>query len=310
MSTRVDVEEIEVTRGEYVLAFVLGVFLLVGGLWAYFQIDDVVRDETFRDPAAALTAPERTTLNRRDAAVRRAATARARARERRAALVDSREAYRTALDAGRQDAGLEREYRQDQARYEAALALSRRRTAQARAARAAARPVDARLARLQRAEDERAEDERRRDELVTAGLRLVLVLGLLAASLALMVRQRRRRSRWAVAGYAGVGAAGVLALVMGVDYLTEWFDPVDLGPLVLSLLGVAVTLVALGALQRHLARRLPGRRVRRGECPFCGFPTGRGDHCEGCGRTVIAPCARCAAPRRVGTSHCAACGEV
>ena len=94
MSTRVDVEEIEVTRGEYVLAFVLGVFLLVGGLWAYFQIDDVVRDETFRDPAAALTAPERTTLNRRDAAVRRAATARARARARRAALVDSREAYR------------------------------------------------------------------------------------------------------------------------------------------------------------------------------------------------------------------------
>ena len=32
MSTRVDVEEIEVTRGEYVLVFVLGVFLLVVGV--------------------------------------------------------------------------------------------------------------------------------------------------------------------------------------------------------------------------------------------------------------------------------------
>jgi hypothetical protein len=48
--------------------------------------------------------------------------------------------------------------------------------------------------------------------------------------------QRRRRSRWLLVGYASVGAAGVLALVMGVDYLT---DPVDLGPLVLSIVGVA-----------------------------------------------------------------------
>ena len=225
-------------------------------------------------------------------------------------LIDTREAYRTALDEGRQDAGLERRYEAAQARYAAARALSRRRAAEARRARAAARPVEAKLARLERAEEERVDDALRRDKLVTAGLRLVLVLVLLGASLWIVARQRRRRSRWAVAGYAGVGAAGVLALVMGVDYLTDWFDPVDLGPLVLSLLGAAVTLVALGALQRHLARRLPGRRVKRGECPFCGFPSGRGDHCEGCGRVVVAACARCDAARRVGTAHCAACGEV
>jgi hypothetical protein len=106
-----------------------------------------------------------------------------------------------------------------------------------------------------------------------------------------------------------VAATGVLALVMGADYLTDWLDPADLGPLLLSLIGAALTLVALWALQRHLARRLPGRRVRRGECPFCGYPTGRGEHCEGCGREVIAPCARCTEPRRVGTAHCAACGQ-
>src|SRR5918996_1455036 len=215
-----------------------------------------------------------------------------------------REAYRTALDEGRRAPALAGRYREAQDRYDAALAVASRRNDQAREARAAARPVEAELSRIERAQAEEAEDEQRRDELLTAGLRLALVLGLLAGALRLMAWQRRRRSRWVLVGYASVAAAGVLALVMGVDYLTDWFDPVDLGPLVLSIVGAAFTLVALGALQRHLARRLPGRRVRRGECPFCGYTVGRGEHCEGCGRTVVAPCARCREPRRVGTAHC------
>jgi len=310
MSTRVDVEEIEVTRGERLLAVVLAVFLLIGGLWGYFELNLADDDESFRDPRAALSAPERATLDRRYRAEDRAAAARVRVRERRQTLVDRRESYRTALDEGRRDPELERRYREAQGRYDSALTVARRRNAQARAARAVARPIEAELARLERARIEQAQDDQNRDELVTAGLRLALVLGLLAGALRLMVWQRRRRSRWALGGYAAVGAAGALALVMGVDYLTDWFDPTDLGPLVLSVIGAAFTLVAIGALQRHLARRLPGRRVRRGECPFCGYPAGRGEHCEGCGRAVVAPCARCQAPRRVGAAHCASCGEV
>jgi hypothetical protein len=310
VSTRVDVEEIEVTRGERLLAFVLAVFLLVGALWGYFELNRADDEPAFREPTAELSRPERAALERRGAANDRAAAARERVRERRLVLVDSREAYRTALDEGRRDPVLARRYRQAQGSYDAALAVARRRSEQAREARAAARPVEAELLRIERAQAEEADDERRRDELLTAGLRLALVLGLLAGSLRLMAWQRRRRSRWVLAGYASVGAAGALALVMGVDYLTDWFDPVDLGPLVLSIVGAAFTLAALGALQRHLARRLPGRRVRRGECPFCGYPAGRGEHCEGCGREVVAPCARCNTPRRVGAAHCAACGKV
>lgn len=309
MTTRVDVEEIEITRGERLLALVLAAFLLVGALWAYFELNLADDPRPFRDPAAQLSASERAALERADVAADRAAAARARVSDERRLLVDSREAYRTALDEGRRDPELERRYRQAQTRHEASRRLARRRTAQAREARAAAQPVQDELSRIDREQAREADDEQRRDELVTAGLRLALVLGLLAATLRLMAWQRRRRSRWVLAGYAGVGASAVLALVMGVDYATDVFDPVDLGPLVLSVVGAGFTLVAIGALQRHLARRLPGRRVRRGECPFCGFPAGRGEHCEGCGREVVAPCSRCSAPRRVGTSHCASCGQ-
>ena len=90
--------------------------------------------------------------------------------------------------------------------------------------------------------------------------------------------------------------------------MTDYFDPIDLGPLVLSLIGIVATLIAFVVLQRYLAKRLPSRRVRKSECPFCGYPVRGNTHCEGCGRDVIAPCAQCDAPRRVGAVHCGACG--
>jgi hypothetical protein len=78
---------------------------------------------------------------------------------------------------------------------------------------------------------------------------------------------------------------------------------------VLALVGVVLTLSAFAALQRYLARRVPVRRVRRNQCPFCGYPVrGEGPFCEGCGRDVVAECATCGQPRRVGTARCAACG--
>jgi hypothetical protein len=78
---------------------------------------------------------------------------------------------------------------------------------------------------------------------------------------------------------------------------------------VLSLFGIVATIVAFAVLQRHLARRIPIRRVRKSECPFCGYPvTAGGVHCEGCGREVVGACSACGSGRRVGTAHCAACG--
>jgi hypothetical protein len=42
MSARADVEEIQVTRTEKLLAVVLTAFLLIGGIWTYTRIDDLV----------------------------------------------------------------------------------------------------------------------------------------------------------------------------------------------------------------------------------------------------------------------------
>lgn len=300
MSTRVDVEEIQTTTSEKLLALVLTVFLLIGGIWMYQRIDDVVR-EAVGVEAVQPSPPEQAALQRLDAARTRlnaATQARASARDN---LELRREAYRTALDAGRQAPLLERAYEAAQARFRRA----QRAVVTAEQAVVAAQPAADRANDRVAAEQEDKQDRR---DLFTFLLRLLLVAASVGVGYWLLARLRRRGSRYFMVAIAVVAYAAILALVFAVDYITDYVDPLDLGPLVLSLFGIAATLLAFVGLQRYLARRVPLRRVRKRECPFCGYPVRDTTHCEGCGRETVGSCSACGADRRVGVLHCGACG--
>ena len=301
MSARVDVEDIQTTKGEKLLAVVLAGFLLIGGIWTYAKIDDAVRKTSPPDFAYRGTPADQAAIARERQAevhLRQANQAFLAARQN---LELTREAYRTALEANRPSAQLGREY--DKAQAELAQAQSA--TSDARVAVNEARPAaDAAERHIAQVQNGRVQHR----ELLAFVLRLAFVLANLLFAYWLLARLRRRASRYYPVGLAVVGYAAVLAFVMACDYLTDYFDPLDLGPLVLSLVGIILTLVAFAALQRYLAKRIPHRRVRRSECPFCGYPVRGNEHCEGCGRDVIAACARCDEPRRVGSSFCGACG--
>jgi hypothetical protein len=307
MTTRVDVEEIETTKGEKLLATVLAAFLLIGLLWVYFHID-VERDIGFLRPDAALSQSDRAALDRHAQALGALSRSRARQEQRRIVLVDRREAYRTALDEGRRDAALRSHYTAAQSAYAHAQAQRQAVAREERAARGPARAAERRLSAFARRAEARAGEQRRHDSRVSVVRRLALVLLALGAAYAALGRLRRRRSRYLPTAMSAVAAVALLALVMAVDYLTDYIDVADLGVLVLSAAVALMTLAAFAALQRYLARRLPERRVRRRECPFCGYPAAGHEHCEGCGRDVVGACAACHAPRRVGTRHCGACG--
>jgi hypothetical protein len=290
-----DVDEIQPTRGEKLLAAVLAVFVLIGFIWAYDRLD---RRDDVRPPVP--TAAERAVIEQEFAAGTALTEAVAAAADARDELELARERYRTALDAGSASPALRRAYVSSERRFAAA----EREVAAARAEVARVRPPAEQVRREQAAELERRAD---RAAWLTFGLRLALAVVALAAALAAFTRLRG--SRYLPVAGALVAAATVLALVLAGDYLDDYVDWRDLGPLVLSLIGIALTLLAFVALQRYLARRIPLRRVRKGECPYCGFPVRGAEHCEGCGRTVVAPCASCAAPRRVGTAFCGICGR-
>jgi hypothetical protein len=294
----VDFEEVESTKSEKLLAVVLAVFLLIGGIWAYAEIDDYV-DAAIAQPRQ--TPAERAALERLRVAEERLAEARIAEEGARADLELRREAYRTALDAERPAAQLELRYRAATAAHESAQA-------EVRAAEAAVETATPAAALANERFTEEVDEREETRVLVAFLLRLAFVAASIGFAYGLLARMRRRGSRFLPLGLAVVGYATVLAIVLAADYITDYVDPLELGPLVLSLFGIAATIAAFVALQRHLEKRLPHRRARRRQCPYCGFPAGDGEHCEGCGRAVVARCESCGEARRVGAPHCASCG--
>lgn len=297
MSTRVDTEDIASTRSERVLAVVLVVFLLIGSGWFYVKIDDWVGGSR----AWEYTAAEQRSIDAAETAEDRAWRAE---EERDTALTDlelARENLSLAIEQDQPTESLSETFEEAQTEYAEARAEAT--TARSRADAAQQAADDARETYDDRA---RGKDGR---YWIVALLRLLFVGALVGGSLRLITVQRARESRYLTLGLSAVAASTLTAVWFAGDYITDYIDVLELGPLVLSVLGAGATVVAFVALQRYLARRVPRSRVRKGECPFCGFPVrGDGPHCEGCGREVVGECGACSSPRRVGSPHCAVCG--
>jgi hypothetical protein len=297
MRIRPDVDDIQTTRTEKLLAVVLTAFLLLGAVWTYQKLDDVVRSHVSA-PAFTL-GPAGQRLQQASQRMGQADARRRRALE---DLELRREAYRTALDAGDPAPRLRAEYNAAQERLRAA----ERELAAAREEVAAASPAaDAE----QRVQTERVEKAIDRQARYTFYSRLGLTAFYIVAAYGLLAWIRRRTSRWFPLAGSVVAAATIFAFVFASDYLTDYLDPFDWGIAAIAGLGIASTLLVYWGVQRYLIRRIPQRRVKRRQCPFCGYPVGPNVHCEGCGRDVVAPCTRCDAPRRVGTPHCGVCGS-
>jgi len=167
MTATVDIEDLGTTKSEKLLAFVMLVFLLIGGIWGYQEIDDRVRASI---ELAEPTAEEAAAIRRGNDARRRIFSANRSHSQARQDVTFRREEFRAAIDAGRPRAALERQYRAAQASFAAAQA--ERRAAQ-RELEAALPAADA----AQRRVSSRIDDRRDRQELVTFLLRLALVLG-------------------------------------------------------------------------------------------------------------------------------------
>ncbi|MDO7869368.1 zinc ribbon domain-containing protein [Nocardioides jiangxiensis] len=298
-TTRLDTDEIESTRTEKFLAVILTVFLLVGGIWMYLKIGDWIESD---DPYSSMTAQQHAIVKTAEDASIAADQAMRQQETATTALDKARADYEVALQAGDPVAGLKRDYEVAQRQYDVAAAAAASAQARSEKAQDAANQV------YQDVEDraDRIHDAR---GWVIAGLRLLFVGGWIAASFGFVRRLRHAESRYLPLGFATVAAGAVLSIVLAGDYVFDYINPLDLGPIVIAAFGAAVTVLTFVAVQRRLVARIPGRRTRKGECPFCGYPVrDHGPHCEGCGREVIAACATCDQPRRVGTPHCATCG--
>jgi len=297
-SEKVDIEEIASTKSEKALAVFLAIFLSIGAIWGYTRIDNAVRS-AISLPRNATAAHSRLAL---DSAMRRNEFARVEITQAQSNLTFVRESYRTALEAKQPATKLK-------LRYDAAnVAFLRARANQHQAANALgqARAAYARVAGPFSKQVDRVNRER---TLSTLGFRVLLAVSLVGLGYWALAVLRRRRSRYLPLAFSVIAVGTLVTFVGATDYTSEYVGLRDLGPIVLSLFGIAVTVGAFIVLQRYLARLIPSRRVRKGECPFCGYPSRGRAHCEGCGRDVIGECSSCGKERRVGTAYCANCGK-
>jgi len=304
--------EVETTGVEKVLAVVLGIFIAIGVIWGYYKLDEVAKpDSTYSyvSDQQLLGADEFSTIEKHRQASRAVQDARQEQRAARRGMVLRRENYRTALDADEPAAELQAEYVAAQARFAAASRDLAAAVAVEEKVRSEAKEAREQLDEQRQDAAAKADDERVKHDRIVFLLRLGLLVLMLAGSYRLLLRLRSQNPRYVPAALAWIGATALLAIVMATDYTESYIEFEEIGPLAISVAGVALTFAAFVALQRFLAKRLPVRRVRRGECPFCGFPVRGKPHCEGCGRAVIADCSSCQQDRRVGTARCGYCGN-
>lgn len=309
MSKLLGVEEVEITRSEKLLAVVLTVFLLIGGLWVYIEPLDRRIESVYVPENFGVTIQDGLAIKLHERAENRLQSLYARADERQEAMELKREAYRTSLDAGSPDESKKKAYQSAQSSLDSTNKKIRVTKRAEKLTAPAAKNAQRRIDRLKKAEEKRLEQRRHNREILTFFLRFAFVLLTMAAAYLLFNRMRRRQSRYIIVAWAGIGYASILALVMAGEYTGPYIDIGYASPLVLSIVGVIFTLLAIIALHRFLAKRTPHRRVRRHQCPFCGYPVSDSTHCEGCGRKVLADCSNCGNERRVGSQHCRSCGK-
>lgn len=297
------VEEFSTTLFEKFLALVLAIFILIGSSWIYnhpLDFESRVADA----PTATISAGDRALRQRVEDIDLKLSNAQLDIEELKSTRDDARERYRTQLEAGLSDATARSSY--DRAEAQVAKRQSEIRSLEQSLARArtAAAPADARYEEAHQRAQRRYEDRVHTAKWITFIARIAYGILVLVLGFMMMRAMQRRHSRWTIIGMSIVGAGTIQALWFAADY----FDIFNRGALMLSLIGIALTIGVFLGYQRFLAVRIPRRRVRKGQCMFCGYPVGDHAHCEGCGRAAHASCTSCGDRRRVGAAHCGACG--
>lgn len=309
-----EVEEAETSRAEKLLAIGLVIFLLIGGFWVVDRLGSLPKPPDYQAISDRLGLSRLSEEYQRlsgDYArgVEAAQQAQGDLNKARAEYEYRREEYRVGLERGVNDPALARAHEAARAAFE---------TAQARydLTEAVRASLEERLAGPQAAYEEA--EKRVRDEFKRAqdryqfllfAIRFGYALPLFGLSVWGWLALRRRRSRHLILATSFMAFAGIQALGLVGQY--GWYLLRDIGPIALSVTGSAICVAGLVAVRRWAfgARRLVSVRLRRHQCPYCGFPMTPGlMYCAGCGRKLTEPCPRCGKDTVIQASFCPHCG--
>jgi hypothetical protein len=309
-----EMEQLETSRAERILAVGMVVFMLIGGAWVLNRISSLVPypDRTALEVGHGLVSLRdsvQVSQARFSEAQRIYADRAERATKAQAVYEFRREEYRVSMEQGAAADSTRAAYEASRTEYEAAV----------RERDIAARVKDAAAEDLSRVEGECREKE----GLVAAAferalrlretklflLRAAYVIPALLLCFALWHRMRRAGSRYLIVGTALLAFSIIQVTIVAAQY--SWHFLRGLGQLALSVVGTAACAFGLVAIRRLIlsSARLARSRFRRGQCPNCGFPRASGAYCMSCGTKLTEQCPNCAAQRPVNAPYCPSCGS-
>lgn len=142
-------------------------------------------------------------------------------------------------------------------------------------------------------------------QLKVLGVRLGVVLPLLAVSIFVWNVARRNRARYMIHANSFLAFS---VLLFGYTVLKFVWSAVHV--IGVSIFGALACGLALVYIKRGLLsfEKVAMSRVGENRCPWCGF-TALGAYCLACGKKILESCPECGKPRSVLAIHCPSCGE-
>lgn len=309
-----DLEKVEATRAEKVLALALVVFLLVGGFWVLNQLESIPPRPDYEAMSnqfhlAELRAEVQELQSDLYSTEELLNKQQARLNEARTQYEFRREEYRTALDSGIHSPEKEEAYELSLKNFEEQQLETDVVRKLVEVKQKELRGPEARLEAREAEFFKAFEAANQRYQLQLFLLRFGYAAPAFGLATYAWIQLRKRGSRHLIIATAFLAFTAIQLLVISGIY--AWHLLRDLAQIAVSVAGSVVSVAGLVTLRRYIFNfeRIARSRSRRGQCPYCGFPAGPGaGFCRECGRALAEPCPSCSASRPVLSQFCPACG--
>ena len=312
MSGYDEVEKMEATRGEKILASAMVIFLLIGGINILTELGDLPerpqRDIYYEKCGVYNLESEERSIDF-DLKVARDALENAddeylSAKEN---YLFKREEYRVILDKEETDEIKEREHEEARKRYEESQV-------QLNEAQAV---YDGIHDRLNQKSDEVADARGLAHEeynityqiyrLKVLAVKLAFVLPLLAVAIAMFLKAKKAKSKYTIHANAFMAFASLLLIYTIIENVWQSLHAIGI-----SILGAVACAITLAYLKKQYfnSKRIAMSRLKQNKCPWCTFPI-RHDmsYCQNCGEKLAYECPECGEMRSILTRFCPNCGN-
>ena len=304
-----EVERVETTRSQKILATILVIFLLIFGIRVVEKLEELPKRPDIYQLEVEYGIPEleaelwqlQQNLTKAEGVLEGASR---RLQESYEEYLFRREEYRVSLEEGVVDPELEALYNQSRRAYEASkrsykMALEVRDDIEAKIDQ-----LDMKISEKRSSAWKDYNSEMKVYGAKVLMARMVFVIPLMIASILSFLRMKRKHSKYLLLTNSFMAFSFILVAYSVLEFVrvTAYF-------LLVSGIGAAISTAVLIYVIRSAFKmeKLALSRIKERKCPYCGTPV-IGRYCISCGKEIVKPCPECGEDVLKFSLYCPKCG--